>query len=123
MSLSEAPPMMKSRRCSGFTLLELILVIAIIGVMLGLLVPAVQKVRDAGNRANCANNLKQIGLALHHYHGSYSVFPPGVSSENGKDAYPHLSWLARSLPYVEQQELWRRTEDAYRQDRDPFHNP
>ena len=70
-------PTRPNRRPRGFTLIELLVVIAIIAVLIALLLPAEQAARDAARRAQCANNLKQIGLALHNYHSIQNVFPPG----------------------------------------------
>jgi prepilin-type processing-associated H-X9-DG protein len=107
----------------GFTVVELLVVIALIGLLLGLLLPAIQQARGSAARTQCLNNLKQIGVALHTHHDLHGCLPPRPASGDPHDPNAILHWSALILPQMEQTVLWTATEEACRLDKVSFHNP
>ncbi len=108
-------------RPTAFSTIELIVVIAILGLLIGILLPAIQNVRRSAARTVCENNARQLALALHGYHGGMGAFPSGLSGL--RSPQPYLSWLARMLPYLEQERIWRETEAAFEADQNFLNNP
>lgn len=108
-----------TRPCGGFTLVELLVVIAVIGILIGLTLPAVQAVRSAAQRTSCANNLKQIALGIHNFHSVEQRLPSGIHSPSNI-VLPSTTWLTLTLPYIEQSNVWEETLADFQSNRDPF---
>lgn len=104
---------MKSGFRHGITLIEVLVVIAIVGVLLALVIPAVQRIRDSASRTQCSNNLRQIGIALHLYHDACEFLPPGLSYLDGKSPFPFMSWNTRLLPFLQEKSSWDMALRAY----------
>ena len=97
----------------GFTLVEMLVAIAIIGILIAILLPAVQKVREAANRASCQSHLRQLGLALHQYANDYGYFPKGASNDDDDSPTPLMTWMVRILPYIERETEWQYALEDY----------
>lgn len=91
-------------RKRGFTLVELLVVIAIIGILVGMLLPAVQMIRESARRTDCLNNLKQMGLAIHNYEGARQLYPPSRAADQ------FLTWPVFLMPFLENQNLYNEME-------------
>jgi prepilin-type processing-associated H-X9-DG protein len=114
---------MNTRINKGQSLIELLLTLSTIAILIALLLSAVQKVRSSATKAACANQLRQMSLALQHHAAQHGAFPPGVSGDDKKQPYPFLAFHARLLPYLEQNALWLETQSAFEKDKNFLHNP
>lgn len=109
-------------RRGAFTLVELLVVIAIIGILIALLLPAVQAARESARRTQCTNNLKQIALGLQNYHGVYRHFPPILTTGTGSPTFStQHNWLVYVLPYMEQDAVWEKVSFPSRPIDDPYY--
>jgi prepilin-type N-terminal cleavage/methylation domain-containing protein len=104
------------REFTAFTLVELLVVIAIIGILVALLLPAIQAAREAARRTGCANNIMQLSLACHNYEFNFESLPPGVTDTKGpirnEPQGLHVSWLVKLLPYMEENVMFRKFDEA-----------
>ena len=110
---------MSDKQHSGFTLVEILVVIAIIGLLVALLLPAIQSVRESARRTRCQNQLRQVALGIGLFESNHRRFPPGINHPLAPEKRS-LSWLARILPYIEQQNLWTQSETEYAAVPSPF---
>ena len=117
------PPNRRRDGARGFTLIELLIVIAIMAILMGLLLSAVQRVRESAACLKCQNNVKQIALVIHQYHDATGSLPPGHRSFLNRDKMPFSGWPVSVLPFLEQQALAAKAKAAYRLFPIPFVNP
>src|SRR5437899_2364108 len=117
--------MVYQQKRRGLTLIEVLVVIAIMGILMGLLLAAIQKARAVAQRTQCINNLRQIGLGLSMYHEANGAFPPSVNNDQRMPRPPfyYLSWRGRILPYIDEEPLWKRVNAAYQQINHPGYDP
>ena len=107
-----------SRRRLGFTLIELLVVILIVGILVGITLPAIQRVRESARRTSCMNQVRQCTLAVLNFETSHRQLPSAISTEN--DIYPLQSWLQKILPFLEREAIYRQAVSDYRSNRSPF---
>lgn len=113
----------KQNQRTGFTVIELLVVIGTIGLLMALLMPAVQQARDAARRTECKNKLRQIGLAIHNFEATHQRFPAGKNTVLSAPSRPEMSWLTALLPYLEQSALYDKSMAAFAVVRLPYFNP
>jgi prepilin-type N-terminal cleavage/methylation domain-containing protein/prepilin-type processing-associated H-X9-DG protein len=114
----------KTPQRRAFTLTEVLVVIGVVGILVGLLLPAVQNARGSAQRLACQNNLRQVGLALHQYHNVNDTLPPKRNATSDpKDPSAILGWMVFTLPYLEYESVYASAVDACSKDTDPLHNP
>ena len=103
----------------GYTLVELLVTIGVIGVLVGLLFPAIQSVRESARKTTCANNMRNIALAILNFEAAHQQFPVGIHAVDHPKT-PSMSWLTQALPFIEQEQLWQTSVNEYRQGISPF---
>jgi prepilin-type processing-associated H-X9-DG protein len=113
----------RQRPHTGFSLVELFVVLGVIGLFLSILLPAVQQARESAARVACLSHLKQIGQAVHHYHGIHGRLPSGPIAPAGKDPTSLLTWFAMILPQIERESLWIASVQACAVSQQPWQNP